>query len=339
MKKLFFILPNLFLFALTAKGQDVHLSQFYYSPLTLDPALTGDIRGNMRAVLNQRNQWGSVASPFTTSSISTDFRLFQDRFKGDALGAGFLLVSDKTAGGGMSSMQLMLSTAYHLNFGYHREHTLSLGLQSGLFQKRADYSSMTFGNQFSGEEFNTGIDSHENTVNPAFTRLDIRTGVHYHYEQPKGPSMNAGLAFFHINKPEASLLNGIYNLPWRSVFHWDARLSAGPGMALYPHILYMSQTQAREVLVGVIWERALRNERNLNINFSAGGSYRVGDALIFVTGMEYEKWKVNIGYDINLSGFHPASNYQGGLELSILYTSKLLPGKNRLPILQPCLRL
>ena len=36
----------------TAKSQDIHFSQYYASPLTLNPALTGLHGGDFRAVVN-----------------------------------------------------------------------------------------------------------------------------------------------------------------------------------------------------------------------------------------------------------------------------------------------
>ena len=42
---------------ISLRGQDIHFSQFYMSPLTLNPALTGVMNCNTRIVGNYRNQW------------------------------------------------------------------------------------------------------------------------------------------------------------------------------------------------------------------------------------------------------------------------------------------
>ena len=63
-------------------AQDIHFSQFYMSPLNLNPALTGVMNCNTRFVGNYRNQWASVLksnayntySQFT-SHTSSDFSL------------------------------------------------------------------------------------------------------------------------------------------------------------------------------------------------------------------------------------------------------------------------
>ena len=41
-------------------SQDIHFSQFYMSPLNLNPAMTGVMNGNIRLTGNYWNQWASV---------------------------------------------------------------------------------------------------------------------------------------------------------------------------------------------------------------------------------------------------------------------------------------
>ena len=41
-------------------AQDPHFSQFYASPLLLNPALTGAFPGNVRASGSYREQWPSI---------------------------------------------------------------------------------------------------------------------------------------------------------------------------------------------------------------------------------------------------------------------------------------
>ena len=58
-------------------AQDIHFSQFYMSPLNLNPAMTGVMNCTQRFVANYRNQWASVlkADAYTTYSVSYDQKL------------------------------------------------------------------------------------------------------------------------------------------------------------------------------------------------------------------------------------------------------------------------
>jgi len=53
----------------TASAQDPNFSQFFVSPLTLNPALTGKFDGNFRIAGNYRDQWPAISKAFVTSTI------------------------------------------------------------------------------------------------------------------------------------------------------------------------------------------------------------------------------------------------------------------------------
>ena len=52
-------------------AQDPQFSQFYASPLYLNPALTGSVKCP-RATLNYRNQWPALGSTYVTYIASFD---------------------------------------------------------------------------------------------------------------------------------------------------------------------------------------------------------------------------------------------------------------------------
>ena len=59
-----------------AQAQDPHFSQYFASPMTLNPSLIGKDVADWRAAINFRTQWwGSGISPYTTTTISLEKRL------------------------------------------------------------------------------------------------------------------------------------------------------------------------------------------------------------------------------------------------------------------------
>src|SRR5688572_519658 len=82
-----------------ATAQDIHFSQFYTSPLTLNPSLTGSFDGLMRFGGNYRTQWGSVSVPFQTVSIFTDLNMMRSKMDGNWLSAGLHAVNDRAGDG------------------------------------------------------------------------------------------------------------------------------------------------------------------------------------------------------------------------------------------------
>ncbi|MGH2644329.1 MAG: type IX secretion system membrane protein PorP/SprF, partial [Chitinophagaceae bacterium] len=55
-------------------AQDIHLSQFYETPLLRNPALAGIFTGDYRVELVYRNQWASVTIPYQTGALSGEAR-------------------------------------------------------------------------------------------------------------------------------------------------------------------------------------------------------------------------------------------------------------------------
>ncbi|MEO9210409.1 MAG: type IX secretion system membrane protein PorP/SprF, partial [Ginsengibacter sp.] len=88
--KLFSIFIFLFLFlSFQLKAQDPHFSQFFASPLTLNPALTGKFDGDLRVAGNYRNQWPTLDNYYRTFSVSVDFDILKNKIpEHDTWGVG-----------------------------------------------------------------------------------------------------------------------------------------------------------------------------------------------------------------------------------------------------------
>ena len=69
---LFFLLGCSFV-----QAQDPHFSQFFASPLTLNPAFTGKFNGTVRVAGNYRNQWPEINRAYVTNTASVDFQIMQ----------------------------------------------------------------------------------------------------------------------------------------------------------------------------------------------------------------------------------------------------------------------
>src|SRR4026208_572177 len=114
MKKLLLTLLSLASVITVSLAQDPNFSQFFASPLTLNPALTGKFNGLFRVAGNYRNQWPSISNAFITSTASVDFGILQNRLvPEDTWGVGFVAMTDKTANGILSSNYFSITTAYH----------------------------------------------------------------------------------------------------------------------------------------------------------------------------------------------------------------------------------
>ena len=79
MKKLKQLLYVSVMIAVQSNAQDPNFSQFFSSPLNINPALTGNINADWRAIANFRDQWIGPASPYVTGTLSYDKKLFSEK--------------------------------------------------------------------------------------------------------------------------------------------------------------------------------------------------------------------------------------------------------------------
>src|SRR5690606_17598419 len=118
-------------------AQDVHFTQYFTSPLTLNPAQTGLIENDWRAAANVRQQWYTVSdNPYMSGTISFDMPILRGRLpEGDAMGIVVIGLYDRAGAGGIQNTTLGLSLAYHKAFGIDKQHAVSFGVQAALVQK------------------------------------------------------------------------------------------------------------------------------------------------------------------------------------------------------------
>jgi len=110
----------LFLFD-TTNGQDIHHSQFYTSPLNVNPALTGVFNGDWRAAGNFRSQWFvDDLVQYMTFTGSFDKRFYPKKWTTKGMWNGGILFNYDQAGDSKMSfgnlgVSISLSCTIHIN--------------------------------------------------------------------------------------------------------------------------------------------------------------------------------------------------------------------------------
>ncbi len=323
------------------QAQDIHFSQFQNSPLTLNPAFAGSFDGNVRGVLNHRNQWSSVSIPYLTSAISFDSRNWEDRLRGDVLGLGVLFFHDQAGDGNLTQLRVMANAAYHKQMDEEGNAYLTLGAQGGMYQKSIDQNKLVFASQFQDFDFDNTIASQENFGDLTVLKPDFHVGLLYDWQDPGQWKFNAGIGFFHLTQPDQSFFELEDRLTMRYQGHVVYKRLVSQNIALGPAAVVRQQNKAKEIILGTLVEYTMESESPENVNLQFGGWFRAtgSDAFILSTGIAYKNWQGVLSYDFNISSLHLASNYRGGFEISFIYQNRLLIGKGSLPEIIPCERL
>ena len=179
-KKILFTLMTSVALVSATSAQDPNFSQFFASPLTLNPALTGKFDGLFRVAGNYRNQWPTINNAFVTKTVSVDFGILKNSLAEiDQMGVGILGVSDNAGDGVLVTNYGGLSFAYHKGLDENGYHQIGAGFQGTFVSKRLDITKVYFADQLTTLGF-TGVTSEIFTnrqINVNY--VDINAGVFY----------------------------------------------------------------------------------------------------------------------------------------------------------------
>ncbi len=310
-----------------AFAQDIHFTQFDMAPLVVNPAFTGMFDGKVRANAIYRNQWASVTIPYVTYGASADMPLFVES-NGGYLASGLQVYKDQAGDGNLSNFTAMLSLAYHKFFG---NNDLAVGLQGGYAQKSIDLSRLYFGDEFQNGVPTQGVS--------AEYRLGLGNSVNYYL-------VNAGISFSHaseiqdkfsytigvaannLNQPTDAIMrkqSQNNSLAMRYTAELGMNIRTGERLYLRPAVFYQMQASATELIAGNEFHYLIGNlggeygYSNYSPAVFLGGWYRTGDAVMFTGGIEFNGFRIGLGYDYNMSSLNASSNGNGGFELALRY--------------------
>ena len=314
-----------------AISQDKHFTQFYASPLTLNPALTGAMEGRYRVGMIYRDQWRKVLdNPIKTFAVAADLRFDAPgkRVQEDAFGLGLMFFTDRVSIVDFSTTQIAVSMAYHKSLGSSNRQFLTLGIQGGLTQRNVNYESLNFHDEFdgtSGYVLTTGENLPENN----FSFTDYNVGLNYTAEVGRSGNIFAGVALHHFLQPQISFYENsdegdkLY-MKISGQLAASIPLTNDNRVSLLPRVLVAKQGPHMEINAGTNfrvamgkyggtalhiggWARPVRNDDGMGL-----------DAVVGLVGIEFNNVLVGLSYDLNLRALQ-ANQRQGAFELSIAY--------------------
>jgi type IX secretion system PorP/SprF family membrane protein len=171
--------------------------------------------------------------------------------------------------------------------------------------------------------------------------FDLNVGVLYNGSTDGNNNYYLGVSAYHILQPTESFTgNNLYTLSPRFTVHggYSFPLSqSNNNNFIHLSGLYSRQANAVDAMLGGAWsynltsEEENRNPTNLYLGVWARFS-NLTDAIIPYIGLDIGSFTIGMSYDVNVSSLKPASQGQGGFEISLIYIKK--PSDGRKPI--PC---
>ena len=304
-------------------AQDAQLSQFYASPLYLNPGLTGATL-KTRIGMNYRNQWPALEANFTTYSLYGDHYL--DDYNS---GVGFMIMSDNVKQASISSNSINLFYSYRLNLpnGF----VFMPGVRFGYVFQSANYSNLLFGDM---------IDPSTGVINQS--SADLNTNTVNYFDLGFGgvifkDNFWLGVAGDHLTNPNISAFGGDNdNLSIKYSVHGGYKFSffkhkkhIHREFTFTPTFIFKKQGVFSQLDLGTyfafdpievgFWYRGVPyNEAKSGFN---------NESLVFLLGISHNDFNFGYSFDYTISDLGISAG--GAHELSISYT--LFTGDPRKP--------
>lgn len=311
---LFFICCGKICFA-----QDPNFSQFYASPLTISPALTGNTDASWRGFLNYRQQWLGPSAPYNTATLSFDTKIMQERLDNSVIGIGVLGMMDNTFNGILKTSYGGLSLAYHqqVGGGGSGESYLGFGFGAVYGNKQLNFGELNFEEQFTNYGFNTSLPTGEAGLYTMKPFVSMNTGVLFSMIHDKF-NFDMGASVFHLNKPKQTFLkDDLQVIPMRYVAHSSADFKLSDEVVINVAAMYQQQASINYWVLGGIVSKTLAMDENKALN--VGLWYRNKDAVYPYVGMRLNEYSIGLSYDVTISKLNDAPKIPASWEISLAY--------------------
>lgn len=306
-------------------GQDPIYSQFYNSPILINPAFAGNTRGALVSV-NYRNQWPSIENAYETYSVTFDQRWNKSS------GVGLYVTADAAGNGALKTTKLGGIYSYRIKI--KDELYVKGAIDVAYGQSRLDQTKLVFLDnldpQFGlmtpgGVSFPT---QEVLSVSPTRSYLDVSSGMLLYTTK-----YYAGLSFKHLNSPNIDFIDdmtgeaGILPIRWSvnggAQFNLDRRNNDEYGTFISPNILFVRQQDFWQLNVGAY----------VNVLQMFGGLwYRQtgtnGDSVIASVGAKSGIFKISYSFDYTVSGLTIGSGGSHEVGIAINF-DKLLPKESK----------
>lgn len=311
------------MFALFTQGQDPHFSQFFASPLTLNPAFTGKFSGSWRLAANHRDQWPSIPKAYVTTSASIDFPILKNKIpENDVFGIGISGLTDASANKILKLNYGSVSLSYHKALDENGYSTIGAGFQATYSSLSLEASKLTFEDMLTPNGF-TGATSDviTNGVNQSY--FDVNAGLLYSGSTNGVNNFYLGASMYHINRPKVGFKDQNWYLSGRISIHGGGSFPLSDQLTVHTSLIHQMQNKASETTVGAALALNLNpGEETSNSSVYIGSWVRFNDAIAPYVGIEIGGLRIGASYDFNISSLKAATGSRGGSEFSIIYIKR-----------------
>ncbi|MGE0636404.1 MAG: PorP/SprF family type IX secretion system membrane protein [Bacteroidia bacterium] len=262
------------LLSLSTKAQDPQFTQYFSSPIYLNPAFAG-YEGCSRISTAYRLQWPKIDGNYQTINFS------YDQFVRQIMGSIAVNYQYDRAGDGTLQTHLAMFTyspAFRL---FKKKLLISPAIEAGWRSKLTDWSNYNFGWPIQPAEMRGKVNNFD--INAAL----LITHGNFVY----------GVAFHHLTQPNESFIDSYTSkLPIKYTAHLSYVADIAEKVKISPSIFYQQQQEFQQFLPTLVFYAY-----GVKVGFGTRFNTNNTDALIFLLGYKGKWFSAGYSYDITVS--------------------------------------
>ena len=311
------------LLTLMTEAQDPHFSQFFASPLTLNPAFTGKFSGSWRLAANHRDQWPSIPKAYVTTSASIDFPILKSKIPdNDVFGIGISGLTDASANNILKLNYGSLSMSYHKALDENGYSTIGAGFQATYSSLNLDITKTTFETMLTQNGFTDESKREVLTNGRNQSYFDVNAGLLYSGSTNGENNFYLGASMYHINRPKVGFIDKNWYLSGRISIHAGGSFPLSDLLTVHTSLIHQIQNKASETTVGAALAANLSQDAEKPSAIYLGSWVRFNDAIVPYVGLEFGGLRIGVSYDFNISSLKAATASRGGSEFSLIFIKR-----------------
>ncbi len=319
------------LLATSGQAQSGMFSQYYFSPLNVNPAWVGS-QPHLEASVQHRSQWRNLENPFRSSLLSLTKPVAVPGFPQHQLGGVSLAVVNESAGAARlyRATGVQLGAAYNLALSHPRTHRLSFGLQGGYTWRRIDTDQLRWGSQYDPiAGYNPELAPSVGELNDRVGFASFRAGLIYYYNPARALLLRrlsgfAGISVGPLNRPQTAFNPSDRSRDPRVLrAHGGLEIPLSVSVRLLPQVLLAYQNAEQYHLnVGTYLHYSFVHtpaDYDEQLRLMVGAWYRYEDAWVASAGLSYGRYRLATSYDFNTQPVAVGAFRGGAFEVSLAY--------------------
>lgn len=313
-------------------AQDPLFSQFYHSPVYLNPGFAGCSKNTFRAAYASRLQWMNLPDPMQYHTLALDW-FIRGRNTDPNISSGFIFNHFSEGYIRTTQASLLFAKNFGSNADVEKPWFLNVGVQAGRIWKSVNKDKLLFADQLTQNGPNGQPSQAELLQFARKGHLDISAGAVFTYG-----NMMIGGAWHHMTTPENGLIGDSKDSKLES--RYTAHISFihdtysnNEGAIVYkPTLIINKQGISKSFLVGSLFDLPDKHielgvwYRN-NWDFSNSHSLVIGLNIKFGKERNYytsegnDRYRAGFSYDGELTKKPGIRSTSGSSEIGLLYES------------------